>query len=128
GADGPGRLAADQAWPRGGAPAGRRPALRGPPLAREPERGLSDRSPARAGPDPSRSFELRASAPAPLLGLNHPGSNARAVLARVLDDRLAVARRDAAPDVPGGQDEPDGASPAKRADWCNGASLAASRG
>src|SRR5439155_15444940 len=53
-----GRLARDQAPPRGGAAAGRHPALRGPPLAGEPERGLSDGPPARAGQDPPSSSEL----------------------------------------------------------------------
>ena len=39
-------------------PRGRPAALRRPPVAREPERGLPDRAPARAGPDRPRRAEL----------------------------------------------------------------------
>ena len=59
-----GRLAGDPAPARGGEARRRRAPLRRPAVAGEPERGLSDRAPARAGPDRPRGARAVGAAPA----------------------------------------------------------------
>src|SRR5207302_8411302 len=89
-----GPVAGDQA-PLGGKAARGRPAsLRRPLLAREPERGLPDRTPARAGPDRPRRDGL---APAAATVLDRALGDRRPVLSRLFQDRLAVPRWNSAP-------------------------------
>ena len=95
--------------------------VRRPPVAREPERGLSDRAPARAGPDRPcgaravgalgsrlvRPLELAAAARA--LELDQLRRGLRPVLSCELERELPLLRRQAAPDVVERDREADGA-------------------
>src|SRR5205823_8957382 len=110
-----GRLARDPAPPRGNL-AGRRAAqVRGAAVAREPERGLPDRPPPRAGPDRQGGSELDLEAPAvrTARALRERRRGPGAVLASCVDDLPALPPRDPAPDVVGGQREADGAHAAR---------------
>ena len=67
-----GRVAPDQAPPRGGEARRRAAPLRGASVARKPERGLPDRAPARARPDRAcRARALRAQRAVARAGTSH---------------------------------------------------------
>src|SRR5439155_22530226 len=107
---------------RGSATERRSTAVRGPAVARQHERGLSDRASPRAGPDRAPrarghglggvDVRCRRGLAAPAPGLRELGGalgDLGAVLARLLDDDLALLRRHALPEVVGSESDAEGA-------------------
>ena len=92
--------------------------LRRPAVAGQSERGLPDRTPARAGPHRPRGARpvlraLRGAGARPRL--QHFRGDLRPVLPGDVEDLLALARWQTAPDVPGGQRNADRAGGASQA-------------
>ena len=97
-----GRVALDQAPPRGSAPEGRPASLRRPPLAGEPERGLPDGPPPRAGqnrPRSARRLGLLAGGCRGTRRTQRLRRDHRAVPPDLLHHQFALRRRQSPPDV-----------------------------